>query len=96
MVLLGKETDWFSAKKCLGESTFLTNLKFLDKDSLCKTAIAKVGKFVSSCSTNEVSNISKAAGVLCSWCCSIYRYANVLEIISPKRSRLKKYLKKIT
>ena len=95
MVLLGKETDWFSAKKCLGESTFLTNLKFLDKDSLCKTAIAKVGKFVSSCSTNEVSNVSKAAGVLCSWCHAIYLYANVLNIITPKRSRLKTSLKEV-
>ena len=45
MVLLSKETDWLSAKKCLGESTSLTNLEFLDKDSLCKTPIAKVGKF---------------------------------------------------
>mmetsp|Transcript_6953 Transcript_6953/g.8584 ORF Transcript_6953/g.8584 Transcript_6953/m.8584 type:complete len:2263 (-) Transcript_6953:99-6887(-) len=91
MIILGKPTDWSSAKKTLGESSFLSSLKFYDKDNVKDLIITKVKKFVkeSSFAVDEVKKVSTAAGALCCWCHAIYVYSGVAKDVAPKRAKLK-------
>jgi dynein heavy chain len=91
MILMGRHTDWATAKRVLGETNFLTNLKSFDKDNVKDSIIAKISKFIKSPSfaADEVSKVSKAAGALCVWCHAIHLYAGVAKEVAPKRARLK-------
>jgi len=91
MTFLGKPIDWASAKKVLGETSFLSGLKSFDKANVKESILIKVKKFISSptFAAEETSKISKAAGALCFWCHAIYTYAGVSREVAPKRARLK-------
>ena len=91
MILLEKPTGWTNAKKVMGHTNFLTNLKSYDKDDVNRKILSKVGKFVNlpSFASAEITKVSKAAGALCAWCHAIHMYAGVAKEVAPKRSRLK-------
>ncbi len=91
MILLGKQTDWGTAKRVLGETNFLSNLKSFDKDNVKDSTIAKISKFIKtpSFAADEIKKVSKAAGALCVWCHAIHLYAGVAKEVAPKRARLK-------
>ena len=46
MILLGKPTDWISAKKVLGETNFVLNLKNFDKEKIKESVLRLIKKYV--------------------------------------------------
>ncbi len=91
MILFGKQTDWATAKRVLGDTNFLADLKSFDKDNVKETTMAKISKFIKSPSfaADEVTKVSRAAGALCGWCHAIHIYAGVAKEVAPKRAKLK-------
>jgi dynein heavy chain len=92
MVLFGCATDWASAKKKLGESDFLKQIKGYDKDKVSTSALNKIKKY---CNKPEftppaVTKVSVAAGALCTWVCAIKLYCEVAKTVQPKRNALAK------
>lgn len=90
MILFNKPTDWATAKRILGESNFLQQIKGFDKDHVSASTSNKIKKFVDmpSFAPAEVKKISGAAAALCIWVHAIYIYANVAKEVAPKRQRL--------
>jgi len=91
MILFGKPTDWASAKKKIGESDFLYQVKSYDKDNVKDTVLKKLAKYVNNAdfSAASVSKVSKAAGALCVWVHAIHTYSLVFRDVAPKRAKLK-------
>jgi len=91
MILFGKQTDWTTAKKVLGEANFLQSVKGYDKDNVSATIMKKIKGYVSHADfkPEAVGAVSKAAGALCIWVHAIYIYASVAKDVAPKRARLK-------
>lgn len=91
MILLGKPTGWADAKKVMGNTNFLSNLRSYDTDNMKGHILAKVDKLVSlpSFASVEIANVSKAAGALCAWCHAIHLYAGVTKEVTPKRAKLR-------
>ena len=91
MILMGQKTDWANAKKVLGESTFLANIKGYDKNNIKDSIISKVKKYIhrEDFSPEAIRKVSTAAGALCTWCHAIFLYANVAKEVAPKRARLR-------
>ena len=91
MILLENPTDWANAKRVMGDTNFLSNLKSFDKDDVNGNILAKVGQYVKlpSFASTEITKVSKAAGALCAWCHAIHLYAGVAKQVAPKRARLK-------
>ena len=91
MTLFQKQADWATAKKVLGESNFIQQIKGFDKDNISGVIINKVKKFIDmpQFTKEEVKKVSGAASALCVWVHAIYLYANVAKEVAPKRQRLK-------
>ncbi|GMI05338.1 hypothetical protein TrVE_jg1168 [Triparma verrucosa] len=91
MILMGKPTDWANAKKALGASDFLAQVKGYDKNNVKDSVISKVKKYVNrpDFTPEAITGVSSAAGALCTWCHAIFLYANVAKEVAPKRARLK-------
>ena len=91
MIYFGKATDWATAKKTLGEASFLANIKGYDKNNVKDSVISKVKKYInnSEFTPEGVTKVSLAAGALCTWCHAIFLYCNVSKEVAPKRARLK-------
>jgi len=91
MILMGKPTDWASAKTALGASNFLTLIKAYDKDNVSPSTNNKIKKYVENpeFSAEAVKKVSGAAAALCIWVHAIYLYANVAKEVAPKRQKLK-------
>ena len=85
MILFGKATDWGTAKKVIGESNFLQEIKRYDKDHVSQATANKIKKYVEmpSFSKEEVKKVSGAAAALCVWVHAIYIYANVAKEVAP-------------
>ena len=97
MVLFNKPTDWANAKKVIGESNFLQQIKGFDKDHVSQGIIVKVKKYIEmpKFKADEVRKVSFAAGALCIWVHAIYIYANVAKEVEPKRLRLKEAMESL-
>lgn len=91
MILFNKPSDWTNAKKVIGESNFLQQIKGFDKDHVSQGIILKVKKYIEmpKFKADEVRKVSSAAAALCVWVHAIYLYANVAKEVEPKRQRLK-------
>ena len=89
MILFGKPTDWATAKKVLGESNFLQEIKRFDKDHVSQATNNKIKKYVDmpGFSKEEVKKVSGAAAALCVWVHAIYIYANVAKEVAPSEYR---------
>ena len=89
-ILLEAPTGWDSAKKVLGNQSFLKTLIDYDKDSIQEPVLKKLQKYVN----NEdftpavVGKVSKAAKSLCMWCCAMDTYSKVAKTVEPKRRAL--------
>jgi dynein heavy chain len=92
MILFRKATDWGSAKKKLGESDFLKQVKTFDKDNVSSSALSKVKKYVNKpeFTPAAVAKVSVAASALCTWVCAIKLYCEVAKTVQPKREALAK------
>jgi dynein heavy chain len=97
MIFFGKPTTWSSARKALGETNFLSNLKGFDKENIKESTLSKVRKYIKnpSFAAEEIFKVSQAAGALCVWCHAIYLYAGVVREVAPKRARLKEAQKSL-
>lgn len=65
MIILGRPTDWTSAKKALGESDFLSSLKNVNSKDIPFSTLSRVSHFIAdeSFSAEKISEkSSKAAG----------------------------------
>ena len=91
MILFGRATDWATAKKTIGESNFLQQIKSYDKDNVPQAQVNKIKKYVDNkeFDPESVRKVSSAAAALCIWVHAIYIYANVAKEVDPKRRRLK-------
>eukprot|EP00752_Nemacystus_decipiens_P009956 g8879.t1 len=91
MILMGRGSDWATAKKALGEGNFLTQIKTFNKDNVSNSLMTKVKKYINNpdFSFENVAKVSSAASALCVWVHAIYLYANVAKDVAPKRARLK-------
>ncbi|CAN0120098.1 unnamed protein product [Ectocarpus sp. 6 AP-2014] len=91
MTMMGRGSDWATAKKALGEGNFLTQIKTFNKDNVSNALMTKVKKYVNNpdFSFENVAKVSSAASALCVWVHAIYLYANVAKDVAPKRARLK-------
>ncbi|CAB1114177.1 unnamed protein product [Ectocarpus sp. CCAP 1310/34] len=91
MTMMGRGSDWATAKKALGEGNFLTQIKTFNKDNVSNALMTKMKKYVNNpdFSFENVAKVSSAASALCVWVHAIYLYANVAKDVAPKRARLK-------
>eukprot|EP00750_Incisomonas_marina_P005719 INCI14099.2.p1 GENE.INCI14099.2~~INCI14099.2.p1 ORF type:complete len:3630 (-),score=727.81 INCI14099.2:1911-12800(-) len=92
MLLFNTKTDWASAKKKIGESNFLVQVKTYDKDNVAAKTLGKLQKYIRNpqFQAEAVRKVSAAAGALCVWVHAINLYANVSKEVAPKRAALKK------
>ncbi|CAM9180031.1 unnamed protein product [Ectocarpus fasciculatus] len=91
MILFGKASDWATAKRIIGESNFLQQIKGFDKDHIAPATVSKIKKYTDmpQFTPAEVKKVSGAAAALCVWVRAIFLYANVAKEVAPKRQRLK-------
>ncbi|GMH50243.1 hypothetical protein TrRE_jg3287 [Triparma retinervis] len=91
MIFMGNKTDWASAKKAIGASDFLAQIKGFDKNNIKDSIINKARKYISrpDFTAEAIKAVSAAAGALCVWCHAIFLYANVAKEVAPKRAKLK-------
>ena len=71
----------------MGESNFIQQIKFFDKDNIPASIISKIKKFIEmpSFTKEEVKKVSGAASALCIWVHAIYLYANVAKEVEPSK-----------
>lgn len=69
---------------------FLDRLLSYDKENITPQIMRRLKVFINNPQFNPdvVSSSSKAARSLCMWCIAMYRYAEVLQIVRPKRERV--------
>lgn len=91
MILFGGKTDWASAKKKIGESTFLKQVKEYNKDAIPPSMVKKINKFTRrpEFTQESVAKVSLAASALCVWVRAMETYAVVFKTVEPKRKKLK-------
>ena len=91
MIFMGNKTDWASAKKAIGASDFLAQIKGFDKNNIKDSIINKARKYITrpDFTADAIKAVSAAAGALCVWCHAIFLYANVAKEVAPKRAKLK-------
>merc|ERR1711871_888086 len=93
-ILLGRGTDWKSAKALLGEMTFMDQLKNYDKDNIKKKIIKKINtkKYVKNpkMTPDAIGKVSTAAKSLCMWIHAMSVYDRVAKTVGPKKKLLEK------
>ena len=93
-ILLGRDTDWKSAKALLQESNFMDQLKNYDKDNIPKKRIKKINgkKYVKNpkFTVEAIAKVSTAAKSLCMWIHAMSIYDRVAKTVEPKKNYLLK------
>jgi dynein heavy chain, axonemal len=91
-LLFKKKETWDEAKKLMGDSKFLDNLKEYDKDALTNDTklTAKMKKYLDKpeFQPDVVKKVSKAATSLCMWVRAMDVYGRVAREIGPKKLAL--------
>ena len=91
-ILLGRDTDWKSAKNLLGEMTFMESLKTYDKDNIPKKRVKAVNskKYVKNpkMTPDAIGKVSTAAKSLCMWIHAMSVYDRVAKTVGPKKALL--------
>ncbi|KAL9923028.1 dynein heavy chain 2, axonemal kl-2 [Glossina fuscipes fuscipes] len=90
MILLGKEPTWENAKKVLGETTFLNDLKNFDRDHIPEKTLKRIAIYTKNpeLEPDKVGIVSVACKSLMLWVMAIENYAKVYRIVAPKQERL--------
>ena len=98
-LLLGRGTDWKSAKALLGDMTFMDQLKNYDKDHIKKKIIKKINtkKYVKNpkMTPDAIGKVSSAAKSLCMWVHAMSVYDRVAKTVGPKKKLLEKMNKQL-
>eukprot|EP00775_Hariotina_reticulata_P007079 gene7079-7292_t len=89
-ILLQTKTDWDSAKRVLGDATFISRLIDYDKDNISEKIRRELRRIMQdpAFTPDQVGKQSKAAMSLCMWVQAIDTYATVYRIVEPKRLAL--------
>ncbi|KAF2878695.1 hypothetical protein ILUMI_27474 [Ignelater luminosus] len=89
-LLLGKKTDWASAKTVMGDGNFLRSLQEYNKDSIPEITLKKLKVYIDNKDfvPDKVATVSKVCKSICMWVRAIDQYAKVYKIVEPKRKRL--------
>jgi dynein heavy chain len=89
-ILLGHKPTWDDAKKVLGDTTFMDQLKTYDKDNIPAAYLKKIAKYVSdpAMAVDVVKKVSKAATSLCMWVHAMDVYSRVAKDVAPKKAKL--------
>lgn len=97
MVLFGLKTDWATAKKKIGESNFLHQIKSFDKDGVSSKTMNQLKKWTKrpDFTPEDVRTKSSAAATLCVWVLAIELYSVVSREVAPKRAKLKSAMDKL-
>jgi dynein heavy chain len=89
-IMLDEKPDWPTAKKVLGDSQFLNNLKTYDKDNIPEPTIKKLQKYINdeNMQVAVVERVSTAAKGLCMWLHAMNVYHKVAKEVGPKRAKV--------
>jgi dynein heavy chain len=89
-IMLDEKPDWPTAKKVLGDSQFLNNLKTYDKDNIPEPTIKKLQKYINdeNMQVAVVERVSTAAKGLCMWLHAMNVYHKVAKEVGPKREKV--------
>ena len=89
-IMLDEKPDWPTAKKVLGDSNFLNNLKNYDKDNIPEPTIKKLQKYINdeNMQVAVVERVSTAAKGLCMWLHAMNVYHKVAKEVGPKREKV--------
>ncbi len=89
-ILLGEKPDWDTAKKVLGNTNLLNELKQFDKDNIPAATQKKIKKYTEdpAMAPEAVQRVSKAATSICLWVHAMDVYSKVAKEVGPKQERL--------
>ncbi|KAK9823491.1 hypothetical protein WJX72_003121 [[Myrmecia] bisecta] len=90
-VLKQEKADWDTAKRILGESSFMKSLLEFDKDNIPDAVIKKLKKYTDNpeYTVESVAKQSRAAMSLCMWTRAMETYNRISRVVEPKRAALR-------
>eukprot|EP01029_Cantina_marsupialis_P027524 TRINITY_DN7716_c0_g4_i1.p1 TRINITY_DN7716_c0_g4~~TRINITY_DN7716_c0_g4_i1.p1 ORF type:complete len:2866 (-),score=629.04 TRINITY_DN7716_c0_g4_i1:292-8106(-) len=82
--------DWDTAKRILGDMSFVMRLREYDKDNIPDKIIRKVSKILvhPMMQVENVKTVSKAATSLCMWVHAMIKYSFVAKEVRPKQLKV--------
>lgn len=94
MILIGKEPNWETSKKVLGEQNFLNDLKNFDRDHISDKTLKRIATYTGDArlEPQKVGVVSFACKSLMLWIRAIENYGKVYRIVAPKQARLNEAL----
>lgn len=97
MILLQKEPTWNEAKRQLGDSKFLDNLREFDKDHIPEKVLKKIATYTQDpeLEPEKVGIVSLACKSLILWARAIERYGKIYKIVGPKKEKLEETLESL-
>eukprot|EP00198_Chlamydomonas_reinhardtii_P006936 XP_001696272.1 dynein heavy chain 3 [Chlamydomonas reinhardtii] len=89
-ILLQERADWDTAKRLLGEATFIKRLMEYDRDNIPDKVVRSLKRVIDdpTFTPDQVAKQSKAAQSLCLWVRAMDTYARVIRVVEPKRAAL--------
>eukprot|EP00930_Biecheleria_cincta_P027502 TRINITY_DN19311_c0_g1_i1.p1 TRINITY_DN19311_c0_g1~~TRINITY_DN19311_c0_g1_i1.p1 ORF type:complete len:4103 (-),score=885.99 TRINITY_DN19311_c0_g1_i1:122-12430(-) len=89
-ILFQEKPDWDTAKKVMGRSTFIQDLKSFDKDNIPDKVLKKLTTYVTKPEYNPeaVGKQSSAAKSLCMWTFAMDSYSKVAKEVEPKKAKV--------
>ena len=89
-----KKPDWPMAQKAMTDIKFLDKLKKYEKDNIPQPILDAVNKLGVNnpevFNTARIAASDRAAGGLAKWCQALYRYAEALKVVKPKKAKVAK------
>eukprot|EP00931_Biecheleriopsis_adriatica_P118943 TRINITY_DN94246_c0_g1_i1.p1 TRINITY_DN94246_c0_g1~~TRINITY_DN94246_c0_g1_i1.p1 ORF type:complete len:649 (-),score=138.66 TRINITY_DN94246_c0_g1_i1:51-1997(-) len=91
LTVMGKAPSWTEAKVELRDTTLLSRLRNLDRDSITDNTLTEIAKYTedSNWTPKIVQNESATLGRLCQWVHAIKIYSEILREVEPKRAKLR-------
>ena len=90
LVVLKRPPSWDSAKRAMGDPTFLNQLQQYDKDKIDDTLLKKIEKYTNNpdFDPEKVAKQSGAAAGMCKWVHAMQSYGVIAKEVAPKRAKL--------
>ncbi|EFJ52773.1 dynein heavy chain 3 [Volvox carteri f. nagariensis] len=89
-ILLQEKPDWETAKRLLGETTFIKRLMEYDRDNIPDKVVRNLKRVIDdpTFTPDQVAKQSRAAQSLCLWVRAMDTYGRVIRVVEPKRAAL--------
>ena len=90
MILRGQDPTWAEAKRQLGNTNFIDQLKSFDKDNMSDRTLKKIAGYCANAEFQPdiIGKVSSAARSLCMWVRAMEVYGRIFRVVEPKRRRL--------